>query len=505
MLFACGYNGKDACTFTENRKGKPMKKLAAPIFLLLLLLAVWPSNAQEPPTDWEIVILDQDTPGLLIIGANGSVEEIDLGGLPSIDLRDVYSMEVNISSSGNRLVAYLRGQGYVIDLQPDVACCIEVPPFTEEEEAVSGMALDAEGKRLALGTVYTEGSRIVGKITVYDLETLTVLNTLASGAWNFDDEPAAIRLEWLPNNQIRFLPSCWSCEGDSRGFYWEWNPETSELVKTPFLWSIFGESLINTDHITTTWVKDYPFSGLVGFSGFLPNAVAYYADPRGIMDDDEIGRTLVFFDPDFTSVEAPNWILDGQAFVVSMSTGDFTDSRRYQHVLVHRDGTQLEIETGSAIGTPDGWVALGEDRMLWHYTYTPEDGIQRQELTQLPRHFAILKQPVLGSSITQQSFAAISPYDWGEPVCEGALPTRLNVGGEGIVIPPPNNLRAEPNAESEKLGEIPGGENFIVVGGPECTPGMTWWQVEYDGITGWTAEGGDGTYWVEHGGQQSFQ
>jgi hypothetical protein len=451
-----------------------------------------------------IVILDQDTPGLLIIGANGSVEEIDLRGLPSIDLRDVYSMEVNISSSGNRLVAYLRGQGYVIDLQPNVACCIEVPPFTEEEESVSGMALDADGKRLALGTVYTEGSRMVGKITVYDLETLTVLNTLTSDTWNSDDKPAAIRLNWLPDNQIRFLPSCWSCEGDSRGFYWEWNPETSEVVETSFLWSRYGQSLGNGDHITTALVTDYPFSGLNGFYGFLHNVVAYYADPSSIMEDEAIGRTLVFFDPGVTSVETASWVLDGQAIVVPTYTGDLSTGSR-KAVFVHRDGTELELEGGAWIGTPDGWVNIDQDRVLWHYTYTPEGGIQHQELTQLPRHFAILKQPVLGSSITQQSFAAMPPYDWGEPVCEGALPTRLNVGGEGIVIPPPNNLRAEPNAESEKLGEIPGGENFIVVGGPECTPGMTWWQVEYDGITGWTAEGGDGTYWVEHGGQQSFQ
>jgi hypothetical protein len=76
---------------------------------------------------------------------------------------------------------------------------------------------------------------------------------------------------------------------------------------------------------------------------------------------------------------------------------------------------------------------------------------------------------------------------------------RLVVGGQGRVIEnlPPNNVRSEPTIGSPRLGEIPGGGVFTVIGGPVCADNYAWWQVDYNGLVGWTAEGEGITYWLE--------
>jgi hypothetical protein len=84
---------------------------------------------------------------------------------------------------------------------------------------------------------------------------------------------------------------------------------------------------------------------------------------------------------------------------------------------------------------------------------------------------------------------------------------RLEVGIWGRVGPgDANNLRAEPTTQGERIGFIPAGELFQVLGGPSCADGYVWWQVKYDGAIGWTAEGNaaNADYWLEPlGGQLS--
>jgi uncharacterized protein YraI len=64
----------------------------------------------------------------------------------------------------------------------------------------------------------------------------------------------------------------------------------------------------------------------------------------------------------------------------------------------------------------------------------------------------------------------------------------------------PNVLRTLPQrgTASAIIGEIPGGALFSVISGPQCSEGMSWWQVNYNGLIGWTPENSNfGEYWVE--------
>src|SRR5215207_2499272 len=92
---------------------------------------------------------------------------------------------------------------------------------------------------------------------------------------------------------------------------------------------------------------------------------------------------------------------------------------------------------------------------------------------------------------------------WTSPVASGGcmpLPSRLIAGQTGRVTNGlPNVLRSQPyrGYDSVILANIPAGGVFNVIAGPNCSEGMTWWLVSYNGINGFTAEGQGNQYWLE--------
>jgi alpha-2-macroglobulin len=105
--------------------------------------------------------------------------------------------------------------------------------------------------------------------------------------------------------------------------------------------------------------------------------------------------------------------------------------------------------------------------------------------------------------ISAQGAAAPPPAAF---TCPGAPPTRLRVGGFGLVTkepPTPSNLRAQPSTSGNILIRIPAGTSFPVQAGPRCADGYVWYQTIYNGVTGWLAEGQTGKYFVEPEGTAS--
>jgi WD40 repeat protein len=110
------------------------------------------------------------------------------------------------------------------------------------------------------------------------------------------------------------------------------------------------------------------------------------------------------------------------------------------------------------------------------------------------KKFIILSLFLLALAEQRQTFVFAQSGD----TCGAQLPSRLQIGEQGRVLPgPANNLRSEPTSSSQDLGEIPGEEVFDVLEGPVCADNIVWWQVQYNGIIGWTGEGINSEYWVE--------
>jgi hypothetical protein len=95
-----------------------------------------------------------------------------------------------------------------------------------------------------------------------------------------------------------------------------------------------------------------------------------------------------------------------------------------------------------------------------------------------------------------QGFAAPTT---SAPDCPGAPPAQLVVGGRGQVTPgDPNRLRNAPSTwQGSVVGQMPAGSVFNVIGGPQCSDNLRFWQVSYNGLSAWTADGTGSTYWVQ--------
>lgn len=82
--------------------------------------------------------------------------------------------------------------------------------------------------------------------------------------------------------------------------------------------------------------------------------------------------------------------------------------------------------------------------------------------------------------------------------CPDTAPSRLTIGEQGRVLTGnPNNVREQPSRESLIVGKIPSEAVFTVLDGPICADGVSWWQVDYEGLVGWTAEAIGFEYAVE--------
>ncbi|MBC7811912.1 MAG: protein kinase [Burkholderiales bacterium] len=82
--------------------------------------------------------------------------------------------------------------------------------------------------------------------------------------------------------------------------------------------------------------------------------------------------------------------------------------------------------------------------------------------------------------------------------CENALPSRLSVGDEGVVVPGeprPVNVRENSRATARRVGVLNVGDTFEVLEGPVCNNG-TWYRVSRATIEGWILEGRD-EYYIE--------
>ncbi len=103
---------------------------------------------------------------------------------------------------------------------------------------------------------------------------------------------------------------------------------------------------------------------------------------------------------------------------------------------------------------------------------------------------------IFGSNPAQEDDSNSTSSD-----CSGASPSRLAVSdtarvtySNGISL----RIRSEPGLDSNKIGLLAEGTEMDIIGGPECTDSLLWWNVKTkDGIIGWVAEGSNGDYMIE--------
>ncbi|MBZ0309596.1 MAG: SH3 domain-containing protein [Anaerolineae bacterium] len=441
--------------------------------LLLLILGVW-----------QFILFDR-TDGMVHRVSPEGVESISLSATP-------VSLAVSVDG---RFLAFSDETRtvHIANLESDT-CCVSFPmPVVEGREIIdSGVgAISPDGQQVALYSIFvsaeeapfdgeiqivnTVGGAMVFQVAVSDLSGQPFLINPMFGTW----QPEGIEV----------FPICYACDGIFNGYYLLWNPTTGDIQPAKDGLSPGGDYLeLTGEEIRLNRNAMYPLEDEMMFGPF--NALDYISSP-------EAAAVVAYVEPGNTNLGWPTWVLDGQAALLHHD-GDSTST------LVFRTGETQQVEyAGQARlvgGTPDGWVMVLIETGDVHHYQVIDGTITVLPLGKLPHpqmfESRLVYQTPLGTE-------AVSGFTFSEgtfegTVCPGFLPSRLTIGQPGRVTPgDANNLRAEPTTQSQRVGQIPGSGVFMVLDGPVCTPGMAWWQVEYNGVVGWTGEGQDNTYWLE--------
>ena len=149
----------------------------------------------------------------------------------------------------------------------------------------------------------------------------------------------------------------------------------------------------------------------------------------------------------------------------------------------------LAVKPGDLMTIIDGPACMDGLKLFWKVEF--DDGLagwvseasstnpESGEFLDFPYYFL---EPAEGSNLSQAGN------------CPGAPLSRINTGGSAYVCTQVDalNLRDGPGSQGNQLDKLTHGTNIIIIDGPVCADGQTWWKIETGGyITGWVAEGGD--------------
>lgn len=492
--------------------------------LLLLLVSVSGVAAQEHDSSDEVVLYvergsDRVTSAELLVIDNGIVgarfplpDELFANG-------NIQYTNAVAASSDHRYAAVALGDvdattalPIVIFSPMDGTCCTTVTPPMENIKTYSLGGFSPDGTQLAIAYISeVDAAQFIytGEIATVDVATGQVVNRvpyeMVSEA--LGQEPVIfVQLFGWQDDGIRFLQSCWACDGVGEGRYWIWNPETNAITRsTSEYYSIFGDTLAGTGELLyTTFNPAFPSAPGME-SRFIYNTVEYYAASEPMTYDQRqnnpTAAPVAYADPSKITDPA-HWVLDGDAYA-------FMGPQ--QATIVFRDGSVQQVNaTANEIllaGTPEGFVTGTQDWRLLHYTYSGGQWTVN-ELAQLDefRFPRVIDSADMGegdltplATIPAPEGTSSGGQSASGTTCPGFMPSRLVAGGYGRV-PAGNtvNLRTEPSRNGVIAGIIPENATFAVVSGPRCDPaGIAWWEVEYNGVFGWAAEGSGSDYFVE--------
>lgn len=541
-----------------------MRRIVVVILLSLLLALPALAHAQASPwqavfyvpggaaSSGELVVVTTaginrriPLPQALTPSANTNIASIKV----SSDLR--YAAVSLYTTQGDTTTPTLA----IADLATGACCTYVLIPTTQPLLAVEPGAFSPDNTQFAVAYVsgdYTGQIPFQGGMAAVNAVDGAITGQISMEQARLNtqyNEPYAV-FAFIPDwraDGVRFIPSCYACEGTMESPMYIWNPATNQVSAAQNeYYSIFGDMLgVTRELLYTRYNAAFPMGMLGGM--FEPaNTVEYY--PNGVplpFETRGANAPVVYFDPARLDLNSARWVLDGAAFVVqNLSTSDAT--------LVYRTGARQTFPMSDSAyvltGTPDGWLTLqyqyDQNTQTTTSTVTYARVVNGQvadtPLLQSVGDYSIrlvyaaplgatasggfvLSQNTQGGGQTLPTLPppvqpTLPPPPPVQPTlpppppiqptlpppvltttCPGFMPSRLVVGRQGIVTPgTPNRLRAQPSSTAQIIGQIPGGGIFAVIGGPVCDPtGIAWWQVNYSGVVGWTAEGQGSVYYVE--------
>jgi hypothetical protein len=507
------------------------------LLLLLVIFALIPSTfaqTQElPSADWYSVVWVRGDDTLHWISPNGEPASIQRPKL--IDEAVNANPQLRFSRDGRYmlLVAELSNGQNGIGIYD-----IQAGRFTQTHQAQPDEIIylgrthtsNLSATRVAVGFASSDFDDPSWRIIIFDFATgsaVTILDN-ETASWEMDIPPSIPVIiyyevdESIGQEVIHFqmIPKIEASVESANAF--KWYPD----LDAPADMGLSAYTLLDSDinYLTGEIVKPYIDSAFQSLPA-PESGLSYNAIGRIIPTSEEIEPTHVWVDEQ-RYLYNPLWANSTEWVVFFTESAEEGVIAGWQ--VAPRDGIMTEktivplpASAREVFGTPNGLLVIDIQNRVSHITsldnvdgtllfqaadaqltqivFVSQEtgvfsltGVGEQIAIPVIAEDAVIEQPETESAMTED-----------EPFCEGTLPSILAIGSvaqiantDGIA------LRVRDVAGGNVLTEINEGTEFVVVDGPECLNGYTWWQIRVDGddsapIVGWSAEGDNEDYWVE--------
>jgi hypothetical protein len=297
--------------------------------------------------------------------------------------------------------------------------------------------------------------------TMVDGETFTQVHVF--------DHSGENRMSWQFSERFQFVRSYWLTEASTQA-------ESRYL----FVGDYFGGGVVDTATVGEAAVSAYA-GALVAFKPGVDASVRVRTT--------EPNWTLTF--PDGSTVSAAVPFQE----VAPVITPDG------QGVVLSAEGVSVQV--GNSLSPLDGIGGPGEPsplRIDWGpvaWQLAPSSELETVITVMDPPYVTPIPPGAMDTS-TLLPAPTTAAAD-----CPGLPEPLLTVGFEGVVVEGlgANNLRSAPSGDATLIGELAPSTRFVIRGGPTCSDGFRWWEVEtYTGVRGWTADGSGEVRWLADGG-----
>lgn len=509
------------------------KLLLSTLVIFILVTSSFAQTQELPSADWYSVIWVRGNDTLHWISPNGEPASISRPKL--LDEASNANPQMRFSRDGRYmlLVAELSSGQNGIGIYD-----IQAGRFTQTHQAQPDELIylgrthtsNLSATSIAVGFASSDFEDAAWRIIIFDLATgsaATVLDN-ETASWEMDIPPSIPVITYYEVDEgigqevvhFQMIPKIEASVESAYAF--KWYP----ALDAPADMGLSAYTLLDFDinYLTGEVVKPY-----------VDDAFQSLPAPESGLSYNAIGRIV----PTLEDIQPTHIWIDEQRYLYNSLWANssewiafFTESTAEGVIagwqVVQRDGivtdkstTPLSSNVREVFGTPDGLLVIDIENRVSHITSLSDvegtllfqaSDAQLSQIVFVSREAGVFSLTAVGDPVSdeiiaddvtnEQPSSAPVAVD-GQPFCEGTLPSILAVGHvaqiantDGIA------LRVRDVAGGNVLTEINEGTEFVVVGGPECHDGYTWWQIQIASsddtlIIGWSAEGDNEDYWVE--------
>lgn len=344
---------------------------------------------------------------------------------------------------------------------------------------------------LASGTITQQLTRANAQ-SIYSGTDPQVASTLQDANGSFFPQPVYFNSD----GGVHFQMYLWFTGGGANYPAMVWYPVGNTLTDSPY--TVADSSILPStgSMIYPEFDASFPASGEP--AGMIPN---YNVIRESTINNNAVASQQNLLSGSPNPILDPNWAADGEQVVYRYTAHAGQDL--FYTVLDLASQTLYQLP-GVAVGAPGGVLAVIDSDGVFSLAYY-ESAVDSQFIWDIPPRNgdpvfvwvkpagATLGLTTLGSS----GAAAVASGECGNHENNGiaigvVARTTIDDGN-------PLNMRTAPSTTNTQVSRIiPEGESFLVIAGPRCSDGYTWWNIRLnDGLTGWVAQSGRDFFWIE--------